>query len=73
MKTADKILDNIIEIHREYWLASTKYELELEEMERLNNKSDETLQRLRCMRTKLIADRYQIEFELNRIVEDVRR
>lgn len=69
MKTADKILDKIIKIHEEYWLASEKYELELEELERSNNVSDETLQRARCMRTKLIADRYRIEFELNRIVE----
>jgi len=73
MKTADKILDKVVEIHREYWLASERYELELEEMEHSNNKSDETLQRLRCMRTKLIADRFRIEFELNRIVEDVWR
>lgn len=71
MKTADKYLDKIIELHGEYWLASERYELELEEMEHSNNKSDETLQRLRCMRTKLIADRFQIEFDLNRIVEEL--
>lgn len=41
MKTADKYLDKIIELHREYWLASERYELELEEMEHSNNKSDE--------------------------------
>ena len=71
METADKYLDKIIELHREYWLASERYELELEEMEHSNNKSDETLQRLRCMRTKLVADRFQIEFDLNRIVEEL--
>lgn len=73
MRTVGKVLDEIVEIHKEYWLVSERYELELEEMERLNNKSDETLQRLRCMRTKLVADRFRIEFELNRIMEDVRR
>lgn len=71
LDTANKHLDEAVKAHEEYWLASERYGNVLIEMEKSCNKSDETLQRLRCMRTKLIADRYQIEFELNRIVEEI--
>lgn len=69
MKDKDEIIDAIIEAHRNYWYASGEYKHALDKLSGTNNTSDETLQRLRCMKTKLEADRCQLEFELNRIVE----
>ena len=69
MRDKSERLENAIEKHQEYWEASVEYVDALDELKRGNNLSDEDIQRLRCMMTKLVADRYQIEFELNRLVE----
>lgn len=69
MSCGNEKIDNVIKKHREYWIASEEYAHALDGLNEANNLSDEDIQRLRCMKTKLVADRCQIEFELNRIVE----
>lgn len=68
MRNNDK-LENVINKHQEYWRASEEYAHALDELNGVNGLGDENLQRLRVMKTKLMADRCQIEFELNRLVE----
>lgn len=64
-----KKIDNVINAHRKYWVATSDYIYALGMLEGENNLSYEDIQRLRCMKTRLMADRCQIEFDLNRLVE----
>lgn len=66
MSKKSEKLDNIVNKHMEYWKASDEYARALDE---LNDLDFEDSQRIRCMKTKLMADKCQIEFELNRLVE----
>ena len=68
MKLRNKI-DDIVNAHQKYWVATSKYIHALGALEGENNVSDESIQRLRCMKTELMADRCRIEFELNRLIE----
>lgn len=62
-------LESVIDKHMQYWRASEEYSQAINELSTMNNLDDEDIQRLRMMKTKLMADKCQIEFELNRIVE----
>lgn len=64
-----KKIDDIINAHNRYWLATRDYINALEALEKENNMSDESIQRLRCIKTELMANRCWIEFELNRLLE----
>lgn len=70
MRNNDK-LESVISKHTEYWRVSEEYIHALEELDDMNRLDDEDIQRLRVMKTKLMADRCQIEFELNRLVEKI--
>ena len=65
----NKKIDDIINAHNKYWLATSDYINALEALEKENNMSDESIQRLRCIKTELMANRCWIEFELNRLLE----
>lgn len=68
MKLRNK-LDGIIDAHQRYWTATSDYINALGALEVLAGETNEDTQRLRCMKTKIMADRCRIEFELNRLVE----
>ena len=68
MRNNDK-LESVINKHTQYWRASEEYAHALDELNGMNGLDDEDIQRLRVMKTKLMADKCQIEFELNRLVE----
>lgn len=68
MRNNDR-LESVIDKHTQYWRASEEYAHALEELNGMNGLDDEDIQRLRVMKTKLVADRCQIEFDLNRLVE----
>lgn len=62
-------LESVIDKHMQYWRASEEYVQAINELSTMNSLDDEDIQRLRVMKTKLMADKCQIEFELNRLVE----
>lgn len=64
-----KKIDDIINTHNKYWLATSEYINALGTLEKENNMSDENIQRLRCIKAELTANRCWIEFELNRLLE----
>ena len=66
-----ELLEYIIKAHGDYWYSAGEYIHLIEKLYNANNLSDMTNQRLRCMKTKLEADRWQIEFELNRVAEEI--
>lgn len=70
MNKSEKI-DKIVNAHQKYWVATSDYIYALGLLEGENNLSHEDIQRLRCMKTELMADRCRIEFELNRVVEKI--
>lgn len=64
-----KKIDDIVNAHHKYWVATSDYVFALGLLEGENNLSHEDIQRSRCMKTELMAERCRIEFELNRLVE----
>ena len=64
-----KKIDHIVNAHHKYWVATSDYMFALGLLEGENNLSHEDIQRSRCMKTELMAERCRIEFELNRLVE----
>lgn len=62
--------EKIVKAHQKYWVATSDYIHAIGLLKGENNLSHEDIQRLRCMETKLMADRCRIEFELNRVVEN---
>ena len=53
----NKKIDDIINAHNKYWLATSDYINALEALEKENNMSDESIQRLRCIKTELMTNR----------------
>lgn len=64
-----KKIDDIVNAHHKYWVATSDYMFALGLLEGENNLSHEDIQRSRCMKTELMAERCRIEFELNRLLE----
>ena len=67
MMRNDKV-ENIIDKHQKYWQASEEYIKALDELNGTNGLDIGGIQRLRMVKTKLMSDRCQIEFELNKIL-----
>ena len=64
-------INELIAVWGEYWKASEKLEERLEDLQ-VEKIKDITNQRILQMKSKIRADRYDLEFNLNRIIEDER-
>ena len=68
-KPKQQLADEMVEAWEECWKASERLELALEEFQGSNIRTISN-QRIRQMKSKLNADRCDIEFSLNRLIED---
>lgn len=68
-KSKQKLADEMVEAWEKFWKASEEFELALEEFQGSNIR-DISNQRILQMKSKLYADRCDIEFSLNRLIED---
>ena len=68
-KTKQQLADEIVNAWGEFWKASEKLEYRLEVLQ-CGIIKDITNQRIRKMKSKIKADRYDLEFSLNRLIED---
>lgn len=70
-KTKQQLADEIVTTWEDFWKASEKLESALEDFQG-EQIQDITIQRILQIKSKLYADRCDIEFSLNRLIEDER-
>lgn len=68
-KTKQQLADEMVEAWEKFWKASEEFETALEDFQGEQIR-DITKQRILQMKSKLYADRCDIEFSLNRLIED---
>lgn len=68
-KTKQQLADEMVEAWSKFWKASEELENSLTEFQG-SNIQDISNQRIKKMKSKLNADRCNIEFSLNRLIED---
>lgn len=68
-KTKQQLADEMVEAWAKFWKASKEIENALGEFQGSNIR-DISNQRILHMKSKLYADRCDIEFSLNRLIED---
>lgn len=68
-KPKQQLADEMVEAWAKFWKAGEELELALAEF-RCSNIQDVSKQRISQMKSKLFADRCDIEFSLNRLIED---
>lgn len=70
-KTKQQLADEMVEAWEKFWKASEEFENSLAEFG-CSNIHDISIQRILQMKSKLYADRCDLEFSLNRLIEDER-
>ncbi len=70
-ESKQQLADEMIEAWNKFWKASEEFENALTELQGSNIR-DISNQRILQMKSKLYADRCDIEFGLNRLIEDER-
>lgn len=68
-KTKKQLADEMVKAWEEFWKASEEFETALEDF-RGSQIKDITNQRIHKMRSRLNADLFELEFDLNRLIED---
>lgn len=68
-KTKQQLADEMVEAWEKLWKASEEFENALEDFQG-SGVRDVSNQRILQMKSKLYADRCDIEFSLNRLIED---
>lgn len=68
-KSKQQLADEAVEAWEKFWKASEEFEDALTELQGSNIR-DISKQRILQMKSKLYADRFDIEFSLNRLIED---
>ena len=68
-KTKQQLTDEVVEAWEKFWKASEEFETALEDFQGEQIR-DITNQRILQMKSKLNADRFDLEFSLNRLIED---
>lgn len=68
-KSKQQLADDMVEAWEKFWKASEEFETALEDFQGEQIR-DITKQRILQMKSKLYADRCDIEFSLNRLIED---
>lgn len=68
-KTKQQLADEVVEAWEKFWKASEEFENALTEFKDSNIR-DISNQRIRQVNSKLNADRFDLEFSLNRLIED---
>lgn len=68
-KSKQQLADEMVEAWGDFWKASEEFENSLTEFQGANTR-DISNQRILQMKSKLYADRCDIEFGLNRLIED---
>lgn len=68
-KSKQQLADEMVEAWEKFWKASEEFENALTEFQGSNIREISN-QRLMQMKSKLYADRFDIEFSLNRLIED---
>lgn len=68
-KTKQQLTDEVVEAWEKFWKASEEFENALTEFKDSNIR-DISNQRIRQVNSKLNADRFDLEFSLNRLIED---
>lgn len=68
-KSKQQLADEMVEAWEKFWKASEEFENSLTEFQG-SSIQDISKQRILRMKSKLCADRFDIEFSLNRLIED---
>lgn len=68
-KSKQQLADEMVEAWEKFWKASEEFETALEDFQGEQIR-DISTQRILQMKSKLYADRCDIEFSLNRLIED---